>query len=143
MADYREQRDDNNILTGYTRTSDGASIPLAARNTDYQAVLEWLQSNTADPDSNVIKLVRQKKIAEYGREGVRRIALQVPEWDTLDIVKVVASIWPQLNNHTAAQLAAKDTYVFVKNTVRSTINGMTDITAIQALDAPTDTHWPN
>lgn len=50
MAKYKEQRNDKNELTGYIRTSDGASIPIADDNRDYRAVLKWIaEGNTPDP----------------------------------------------------------------------------------------------
>ena len=37
-------------LTSVTRLSDGASIPFAPDNTDYQAYLKWVsEGNTPEP----------------------------------------------------------------------------------------------
>ncbi len=141
-ADYRERRDDSNVLTGYIRTSDGASIPLATGNSDYQAVLIWLQSNTADPDTSVLAQVKRKKISELKREALTRIAVDMPEWDDMEKIKFIASIWNMLGTPNASQTAAKDTYVYAKNTVIPWVNGLTTVTAVQDVDVVNDPSWP-
>jgi len=142
MAKYREQRDDDNVLSGYIRTVDGASIPLAVSNRDYQEVLIWLQTNTADPDTTVLAQVKRKKIGEYKREAITRIQSTMPDWDDIEKIKFIASIWNMLGTPNANQTAARDVYVFVKNTAIPAISAMTDIATVQALDAPTDSNWP-
>ena len=142
MAKYREQRDQDNVLTGYVRTSDSASIPLSEGNTDYQDVLIWLQSNTADTDTNVLSLVKRKKINEYRTEALKRIAVTMPEWDDIDVVQYTASIWNMLGTPNANQTAAKDIYVYVKNTAIPAVNALTTVTEVQAIDVTTDPNWP-
>jgi hypothetical protein len=49
---YRESIDPiNGMLIGIVRTSDGAYIPLAEGNSDYESYKNWVSAgNTADPD---------------------------------------------------------------------------------------------
>jgi hypothetical protein len=71
MAKYRETWADvdDSTLVGYYDTETGASIPLDPANADYRAVLDWLQSNTADPHFNqdeidLVALHKQQRDAE-------------------------------------------------------------------------------
>lgn len=142
-AEYQEQRSNNNILIGYIRAIDGASIPLAADNSDYQEVLEWIsQGNIADADPNILALVKSAKIQEYKLEGLRLIGTQVPEWNSFDVVAFIASIWNMLGTSNAQQAQAKDIYVYVKNTAIPNVNAQVDIASVQAIDVTNDPNWP-
>lgn len=143
MAKYREQRDDNNVLNGYVRTADGASIPIAIDNRDYKEVLAWIANGgIADADTTVLARVKQVKIQEYKREAVRLIGLQVPEWGSIDKVAFIASIWNMLGSPNAAQIQAKDIYAYVKNTAIPNVNTQVDIASVQAIDVINDPDWP-
>ena len=83
------------------------------------------------------------------REAVARIKAHVPDWDSIDKIKTVAGMWPSLQAGASVQMiAAKDVYLFVKNTALPKLNAMTDQAAIRAVD-PTNadpfgdgTLWP-
>lgn len=61
MAKYRKQQNINSELIGYIRTSDGAGIPIAVDNTDYQEVLNWIgEGNTPDPDDTLAGRVAER-----------------------------------------------------------------------------------
>ncbi len=142
---YTEQRDKDDILIGYVRESDGAVIPISVSNRDYRKVLEWIAlGNTATVDPNVLGLVKRDKIREVKDEAVRRIGLQVSEWNDIEKVKFMASIWNLLNtaNVTTAQSNARDIYLFAANTAIPTINGMTTVAEVQAIDVPNHPGWP-
>jgi len=142
MALYKEQRDENNTLTGYIRTVDNACIPLSPDNRDYQEVLVWLQGNTADADDTLLNKLKQKKVEEYKKEGVRRIQLQVSEWNSIDVVGLIASVWNMLGTPNAAQTAAKGIYVYVKNTAIPAVMAKGTIAEVQAIDVANDPNWP-
>jgi hypothetical protein len=71
MAKYKEvwnNIDDKNII-GYFDTEDGLSIPIDNANVQYQEVVTWLQSNTADPqytqeEIDAIQLAKQQAAAD-------------------------------------------------------------------------------
>lgn len=139
---YRERRDDKNILIGYIRNSDNATIPLATGNRDYQAVLQWVMNgNIPDVDSDVLDKIKRLKITEYKNEGLRRIKLQISEWDTFDKVAFIASIWNMLGTANAKQVLARNIYVYVKGTAIPNINAQTDIVSVQAIDVVGDPGW--
>ena len=51
-------------------------------------------------------------------EGLARIAAAVPDWDTLDKVEFVRSIWPALQPHaTPAWTLARDIYVYARASI--------------------------
>lgn len=143
MALYQEQRDENNVLVGYTRTTNGGGIPIANGNMYYQEVLKWIaDGNTPDPDPDLLTKAKALKIAEYKAEGVRRIGLQVAEWDNFETVTFVASIWNMLGTPSAAQSKAKDIYVYVKGTAIPNVNSQTSVASVQAIDVINDVNWP-
>ena len=64
---YRESRNNQTgALIGILRIADGANIPLAEGNRDYQDYLDWVaQDNTADPDPYYsIDVIRERKWIE-------------------------------------------------------------------------------
>lgn len=73
MAKYKEQRNEKNELSGYIRTTDGASIPIANGNRDYQDVLKWIaEGNTpdpVDPYAPSLAQARKKRIGEIKEEA--------------------------------------------------------------------------
>ncbi len=143
MALYQEQRNDGNVLTGYLRTNDSINIPLVPGNADYDNVLKWIAlGNIADPDPDVLNKVKTAKIVEYKSEGVRRIGLQVSEWNTYDRIAFVASIWNMLGTPSAPQTLARDIYVYVKNIAIPNVNTQVDIASVQAIDVVNDPGFP-
>ena len=142
MAKYREQRNSDNVLIGYIRTVDNVNISMVAGNADYQNILIWLQSNTADIDTNALSLVKKKKIEEYKTEAIARISTYMPDWDDIERVKFIASIWNMLGSPNASQVSAKNIYLYVKDVAIPTINTMVTIAEVQAVDVAIDPNWP-
>ncbi len=140
---YNERRNEKNNLIGYLRISDGANIPIATGNNDYQDVLKWIaDGNTPSGDPDVLDKVKQAKITEYKTEGVRRIGLQVAEWNNYETVKLIASIWNMMGTPNAPQTTAKDIYVYVRDTAIPNVNALTTIATVQAIDVVNDVNWP-
>ena len=78
---------------------------------------------------------RAAKAAELVTEGVVRIAAQVPDWDSVERIKTVAGMWPAIAaSATPAQLAAKDLYLFVRDTVPAKLAALASAAAIAAVD---------
>lgn len=74
----------------------------------------------------------------------------MPDWDTLDTIKTVAGLWAShvAANATAAQLTAKDIYLYVRNTAPAKLAAIATKTQLDAID-PTaadpfgdGTPWP-
>ena len=143
MVKYKEQRNDTNELEGYIRVADNASIPIARDNRDYQAVLAWIANGgTPSADNTVLDKVKQLKVNEYKNEGIRRIGVEVAEWNTFETVKFVASIWNMLGTPNVKQTKAKNIYMYMKNTAIPDVNALTMVQDVQAIDVANDTNWP-
>ncbi len=68
-------------------------------------------------------------------EGVRRIAAQVPDWDSVETIKTVAGLWPAISAAaTPAQLLAKDIYVYVRDTVPAKLAAITTAAGLSAIN---------
>lgn len=93
--------------------------------------------------------LKDAKKDEFINEGVARIAAQVPDWDTLDTIKTIAGLWSAIaTNASPAQLLAKDTYLYVRDTVPAKLAAITTEAELAAID-PTaadpfgdGTPWP-
>ena len=80
--------------------------------------------------------LKNAKGAAFTTEGVTRIAAQVPDWDSLDTIKTVAGLWVShlAANATAAQLTAKDIYLYVRDTVPAKLAAVTSQAELDAID---------
>lgn len=79
--------------------------------------------------------LRAGKTAAFIEEGVKRIAAQVPDWDTLDAIKTAAGMWPAISaNATPEQVAAKDIYLFVRDTVPLKLAALSIEAELDAVD---------
>lgn len=126
-----------------TRNENGVEVPLTTS--------EEAQRDTEDAAYTVAKPERAKilKRKEFLKEAVVRIATQVPDWDSLDKIKTVAGMWPSLQaGANASMIAAKDIYLYAKNTAIPKLNAMNSLSTINAVD-PTaadpfgdGTFWP-
>ena len=78
----------------------------------------------------------------------------MPDWDTLDTIKTVAGLWVShlATNATAAQMTAKDIYLYIRDTALPKLAPLTltelqqvDPTATQPFAAvdPADAGWPS
>ncbi len=143
MAKYKERRGESNVLNGYIRTADNASIPIADGNSDYRDVLKWLaDGNIPDADDTLLDKVKQAKINEYKKEGIKRISAQVSAWDSIEVVGLIASVWNMLGTPNAVQTKAKDIYAYVKNVAIPNVMAQIDIASVQAIDVVNDVNWP-
>ena len=90
----------------------------------------------AEPPPPTLDELKVSKNGKFVIEGINRIAAQVPDWDTLDIIKTISGLWVThlAANATPAQLKAKDIYLFVRDTVPPKINAATDQAALDAMD---------
>ncbi len=61
---------------------------------------------------------KANKRTAFISEGIKRITVQVPEWDNYERVALLASVWNMLDgaSATTAQSMAEDIYLYVKNT---------------------------
>lgn len=80
-----------------------------------------------------IEILNDKKTAlrkAFVKEGVARISVAVPEWDSFEKIKLIASLWNLLvgANATAAQVLARDIYLFVRDDALTRIGALTDAT---------------
>ena len=99
------------------------------------------------PTLDELKTVKQ---GEFVTEGVNRIAAQVPDWDSIETIKTVSGLWVShlATNATAAQLTAKDIYLYVRDTVPGKIADIATEANLAAIDPTTadpfgdGTLWP-
>ncbi|GJQ59792.1 MAG: hypothetical protein D8M57_13260 [Candidatus Scalindua sp. AMX11] len=142
---YTERRNVNNELVEYVRNSDRSTIPISIKQREYRKVLAWLAlGNVADPDPNILEIAKREKIEEVKIEGVRRISLHVPGWDSMETVKLLVSIWNLLDTSSlsTAQGSARDIYLFVVDTAIPSINGMGTVEQVRAVDVRNHPGWP-
>jgi len=89
----------------------------------------------AAPSPPTLGDIKSGKVQEFIAEGVSRIIVQVPDWDTVQMIKTVAGLWPAISaTANPAQLLAKDTYLFVKDTAAPKINAMATAGEVNAVD---------
>ena len=106
----------------------------------------WVAAAPPPPTLDDLKDI---KSAEFNTEGVSRIAAQVADWDSVATIKTVAGLWPAISGTaTAAQLKAKDIYLYVRDTVPPKIAAITTEAELALVD-PTvadpfgdGTPWP-
>ncbi len=138
---------------------EAAAFPVATE-------LEWIDIGAATPAPEVgwrydgtsfappqgpsLDALVDAKRLDFIAEGVSRVALQVPDWDTLDTIKTVAGLWAShlAANATVAQTTAKDIYLYVRDTVPAKLAAVADQAELDAID-PTaadpfgdGTPWP-
>ena len=102
------------------------------------------------PPSPSLDVVRAAKKGEFTKEAVRRIALLVPDWDSIGAIKVVAGMWSThlANQANTAQTAAKNIYLYARDTVPAKLATIADWAEVDGID-PTaadpfgdGTPWP-
>ncbi len=123
------------------------NIPITDFTPFQKYVTRW--TNAAPPPPTLGEL-KTAKIGEFVTEGVKRVAAQVPDWDSIETIKTVSGLWVShlATNATPAQLKAKDIYLYVRDTVPLKIAAV-DAEADLALVDPTvadpfgdGTLWP-
>jgi len=96
-------------------------------------VQRWNNAATPPPTFAQLKALKRR---DFVTEGVNRIAAQVPDWDSIETIKTVSGLWVShlAANATAAQLKAKDIYLYVRDTVPPKIAAITIETDLAAVD---------
>lgn len=91
----------------------------------------------AAPPAPTLAALKEMKVFAFRREAVRRIAQQVPDWDTLDTIKTVAGLWAShlAANATASQRVAKNIYLYVRDTVPGRVAAALDEAELDAIDS--------
>ena len=137
---FTEHRDENNNLVGYIRDRD--QMHIALDNAALQEVINWIDDGgTPTPDPKALAKVKKRKRLEYAMEARGRIADQVSEWDSLEKIKLVASIWNMLGTPNASQTLARDIYIYLTGTAIPNVNAQVDIASVLAIDPLTDPNW--
>ena len=133
---------------GHVEYKDHSPELVLTSISPYQSFIDaW---TAAAPPPPTLAELKTAKGAAFTAEGVTRIAAQVPDWDSLDTIKTVAGLWVShlATNATAAQLTAKDIYLFVKNTVPPKLAAITNQIDLDAIEPTTadpfgdGTLWP-
>jgi len=143
----------------------GVLIQTAAKTFPVHPTLIWVNINGiipvpevgwtyadgifSPPPGPTLAALKRLKGQEFISEAVSRIAVQVPDWDTLDKIKLIAGLWPAISaTVTPAQLQAKDLYVYVRDIVTSKLAAVTTKVELAGIDpAAADpfgdgTPWP-
>ena len=85
------------------------------------------------PTLDELKTVKNR---EFLAEVVKRVAAQVADWDSIETIKTVAGLWPAISaTATAAQVKAKDIYLYVRDTVPEKIAAIATEADLAAIDA--------
>lgn len=91
-----------------------------------------------DPEIFGLELAaaRGVKRDNFKSEGVKRIAAQVPEWNSFESIALLASVWNMLDNTSAttAQTLAKGIYLYVKNTALPKLAAVSTQAALDTID---------
>ena len=122
---------------------------ILVKSDDLTAAQETAATTVVNDHVPSLDPQRAEKERESVPEGVARIAAQVPDWDTLEAIKAASGMWPAISaTATPAQIAAKDIYLFVRDTVPAKLAALTTEAEITAID-PTladpfgdGTTWP-
>ena len=136
-----ERKDRDLSLTGYYMPSQRKHIPLKDGNSDYDRCIAWIeQGNTPDADLDLLTRCREEKKGEYITEGVNRIKARVPEWDNFKEIGKSALILGEASDLTADQIAAKDIYLYIKNTALPNVDAQGTPALVNAIDVKGDTN---
>ncbi len=89
----------------------------------------------AESNLNLLEGTRASLKAEFLTEGVRRIGLQVSEWNSFERVALLASVWNMFGAApNAQQAAARDIFLYLRDTVLPKLGGLT-LAELQQIDA--------
>ncbi len=105
--------------------------------TDISAFQSFIDAWTAAaPPPPTLAELRLAKGAGFIAEGVTRIAAQVPDWASLEAIKTVAGLWAShlATNATAAQITAKDIYLYIRDTVPAKLAVLTTEAELDTID---------
>ena len=133
---------------GEIEYNDGKRHKKIVSISPFQSFIDrW--ANAAIPPPTLDDLKATKK-ADFVTEGVKRVAAQIPDWDSIETIKTVSGLWVShlATNATPAQLKAKNIYLYVRDTVPGKIAAITTEADLAAIDASAadpfgdGTPWP-
>ena len=130
---------------------DGRVVQIEATEFDVHEDLVWVDITVIVPVPEVgwsydgtvftpppgpsLDELKTAKRRDFVTEGIKRIAAQVPDWDSIETIKTVAGLWPAISaTATAAQLKAKDIYLYVRDTVPPKIAAIATEATLAAID---------
>jgi len=131
---------------------DSKVVQIEATEFDVAPTLEWVDITGITPSPEAgwsydgvsfsppplppLAELKTTKRADFVTEGVKRIAAQVPDWDSLSTIKTVSGLWVShlATNATPAQLKAKNIYLYVRDTVPPKIAAIATEAALAAID---------
>ncbi len=144
---------------------DGKVVQIGAAEFPVAPALQWIDISGVSPAPDVgwsydgatftppppppFTQLKAAKRRDFITEGVTRIAAQVPDLDTLESIKAVAAIWPEIGAGARAVLAtAKNIYLYFTGTIPPKLAAVTTQAELDAID-PTaadpfgdGTPWP-
>lgn len=119
---------------GHIEHNDGTNHTFINDLTILQPLIDrWVAAEPPEPTLDVLK---EMKVYAFRMEAVKRIAQQVPDWDTLSTIKTVAGLWAShlATDATVPQRVAKDIYLYVRNIVPGRVAAVSDEAALDAID---------
>ena len=113
-------------------------------------VLKTVDANVAAMTAESVSGQHERLKTLFLKEGVKRIAVEIPDLDTADAVKAYAASWAANPppSPTAAQTKGKNIYLYVKNTAIPKVNGISNPSTLEAIDVTVNdpfgdgTVWP-
>ncbi len=99
----------------------------------YQSYIDaW---TAAAPPAPTLDELKALKRGAFMAEGLGRVALQVPDWDSIEAIKAVAGLWPAIaGTANAGQLAAKDVYLYLRDAVPAKLAAVSSQAELDAID---------
>ena len=125
---------DSATSTGHVEYKDRRPETVLTKISDYQSFIDaW---TAAAPQPPTLADNKQEKGQEFVTEAVGRIAAQVPDWDNLSTIKTVSGLWVShlAADATVAQVAAKDIYRYVRDTVPARLAAVATQAELDAID---------
>ena len=125
---------DSATSTGHVEYKDRSPETALTDISDYQSFIDaW---TAAEPPPPTLADNKQEKGQEFLTEAVNRMAARVPDWDNLSTIQTVAGLWVShlATNATAAQAAAKDIYLYVRDTVPAKLAAVATQAELDGID---------
>ena len=104
---------------------------------DFSAFQPFIDAWTAAvPPPPTLADNKQEMGREFVTEAVSRMAARVPDWDNLSTIQTVAGLWVShlAADATVAQVAAKDIYLYVRDTVPAKLAAVATQAELDGID---------
>ena len=98
-------------------------IQVSVQNDDLARAI--VHDGTALPSESEIRAeidrisvrIKKRKLAEaFRKEGIERVSVHVPEWNSEDKIEVVVGLWPALKEHaTQTMTAAMEIFFYTRD----------------------------